>query len=68
MVADVSIGMRYIYLEDCQVCCKPNLLHCTAQILPAEYWRYRTTDVRPVALEFGNKVRFRLVKGPGFVV
>ncbi len=24
---DESAGLRQIYVEDCQVCCKPNLLH-----------------------------------------
>ena len=26
MVVDASNGMRQSYVEDCQVCCKPNLL------------------------------------------
>jgi hypothetical protein len=26
-VVDVSAGRRQNYIEDCQVCCKPNVLH-----------------------------------------
>jgi hypothetical protein len=26
-VVDASVGMRQSYVEDCQVCCKPNVLH-----------------------------------------
>ena len=25
-VVDASVGMRQSYVEDCQVCCKPNVL------------------------------------------
>ena len=26
---DASAGRRQTYIEDCQVCCKPNVLHIT---------------------------------------
>jgi hypothetical protein len=26
-VGDPSAGMKQTYIEDCQVCCKPNVLH-----------------------------------------
>jgi len=26
-VVDPSAGMKQTYIEDCQVCCKPNVLH-----------------------------------------
>ncbi len=26
-VVDESAGRRQVYVEDCQVCCKPNVLH-----------------------------------------
>ncbi|PYX84026.1 MAG: CPXCG motif-containing cysteine-rich protein [Acidobacteria bacterium] len=26
---DASAGLHQVYVEDCQVCCKPNVLHVT---------------------------------------
>jgi len=29
VVVDVTGGMNQVYVEDCQVCCRPNRLHIT---------------------------------------
>ena len=29
VLVDVSGGIKQEYVEDCQVCCRPNLLHIT---------------------------------------
>jgi Cysteine-rich CPXCG len=34
---DPSAGTRQNYVEDCQVCCKPNLLHVTWDMSAGEY-------------------------------
>ncbi len=34
---DSSAGMHQSYVEDCQVCCKPNVLHVTWDMSQAEY-------------------------------
>jgi hypothetical protein len=34
---DVSAGRRQSYIEDCQVCCKPNILHITWDMEEEEY-------------------------------
>jgi hypothetical protein len=34
---DSSAGMRQQYVEDCQVCCKPNILHVSWDISAGEY-------------------------------
>jgi hypothetical protein len=34
---DFSAGMRQQYAEDCQVCCKPNILHVSWDISAGEY-------------------------------
>jgi len=36
-LVDVSAGMRQSYVEDCQVCCKPNLLEVTWDMSAQEY-------------------------------
>jgi hypothetical protein len=34
---DSSAGTRQEYIEDCQVCCKPNLLRVSWDMSAAEY-------------------------------
>ena len=34
---DVSAGMRQSYVEDCQVCCKPNVLEVSWDMSAGEY-------------------------------
>jgi len=34
---DESAGRRQNYVEDCQVCCKPNLLHVEYQVASEEF-------------------------------
>jgi hypothetical protein len=34
---DFSAGMRQQYVEDCQVCCKPNILHVSWDMSAGEY-------------------------------
>jgi Cysteine-rich CPXCG len=34
---DSSAGTKQTYVEDCQVCCKPNVLHLTWDKSAAEY-------------------------------
>ncbi len=34
---DSSAGTRQQYVEDCQVCCKPNILHVSWDISASEY-------------------------------
>ena len=34
---DSSAGMRQQYVEDCQVCCKPNVLHLSWDMSAGEY-------------------------------
>ena len=34
---DSSGGLRQSYVEDCQICCKPNLLHVTWDARSGEY-------------------------------
>jgi len=34
---DPSAGMRQHYVEDCQTCCKPNLLHVEWDMSSGEY-------------------------------
>jgi hypothetical protein len=34
---DSSAGMRQSYVEDCQVCCKPNVLRVTWDMSQGEY-------------------------------
>jgi hypothetical protein len=34
---DSSAGMRQQYVEDCQVCCKPNILHVGWDMSTGEY-------------------------------
>jgi hypothetical protein len=34
---DFSAGMRQQYGEDCQVCCKPNILHVSWDMSAGEY-------------------------------
>lgn len=34
---DSSAGMRQEYVEDCQVCCKPNILHVSWDMSAGEY-------------------------------
>jgi hypothetical protein len=34
---DSSAGTRQQYVEDCQVCCKPNILHVSWDISAGEY-------------------------------
>jgi hypothetical protein len=34
---DSSAGMRQQYVEDCQVCCKPNILHVNWDTSAGEY-------------------------------
>ncbi|HEX7284873.1 MAG TPA: CPXCG motif-containing cysteine-rich protein [Candidatus Angelobacter sp.] len=36
-VVDTSAGTSQSYVEDCQVCCKPNVLHVTWDRSAAEY-------------------------------
>jgi len=36
-VVDASAGMRQSYVEDCQVCCKPNVLQIEWDMLAGEY-------------------------------
>ena len=36
-VVDDSAGLRQAYVEDCQVCCKPNLLHISWDRGTGEY-------------------------------
>jgi hypothetical protein len=36
-VVDDSAGSRQAYVEDCQVCCKPNLLHISWDRGTGEY-------------------------------
>jgi hypothetical protein len=37
-VVDESAGSRQSYVEDCQVCCKPNVLQIQWDISGEEYW------------------------------
>lgn len=37
-VVDVSAGSRQAYVEDCQVCCKPNLLRVEYDASSQEYF------------------------------
>jgi hypothetical protein len=39
-VVDESAGGRQRYIEDCQVCCKPNLLSVTWDSAVGEYFAY----------------------------
>ena len=39
-VVDTSAGMKQNYVEDCQVCCKPNLLRVEWDISAGEYTIY----------------------------
>ena len=34
---DSSAGMRQQYVEDCQICCKPNILHVSWDMAAGEY-------------------------------
>jgi hypothetical protein len=34
---DESAGRRQSYVEDCQVCCKPNLLHIEYDVASQEF-------------------------------
>jgi len=34
---DSSAGRKQSYIEDCQVCCKPNMLHITWDVSAGEY-------------------------------
>jgi len=34
---DFSAGIQQDYIEDCQVCCKPNVLHITWDMSAREY-------------------------------
>ena len=34
---DFSAGIQQDYVEDCQVCCKPNVLHITWDMSAREY-------------------------------
>jgi hypothetical protein len=34
---DDSAGVRQSYVEDCQVCCKPNVLHISWDMPAEEY-------------------------------
>jgi len=34
---DVSAGSRQSYVEDCQICCKPNVLQIVWDVSAAEY-------------------------------
>jgi hypothetical protein len=36
-VVDSSAGSKQNYVEDCQVCCKPNVLHVSWDMSAAEY-------------------------------
>jgi hypothetical protein len=36
-VVDPSAGMKQTYVEDCQVCCKPNVLKITWDVSAGEY-------------------------------
>jgi hypothetical protein len=36
-VVDSSAGSKQNYIEDCQVCCKPNVLHVSWEMSSAEY-------------------------------
>ena len=35
---DESAGSRQSYVEDCQVCCKPNLLRVEYDLATGEFW------------------------------
>lgn len=35
---DASAGRRQTYIEDCQVCCKPNLLHVEYDSSSGEFY------------------------------
>lgn len=37
-VVDESAGSRQSYVEDCQVCCKPNVLQILWNVSAEEYW------------------------------
>jgi hypothetical protein len=37
ITADSSAGRQQRYVEDCQVCCKPNVLHLTWDASAGEY-------------------------------
>jgi hypothetical protein len=37
---DSSAGSKQNYIEDCQVCCKPNVLHVSWDMSAAEYVIY----------------------------
>jgi Cysteine-rich CPXCG len=37
-VVDESAGSRQSYVEDCQVCCKPNVLQILWDVSGEEYW------------------------------
>ncbi len=39
-VVDSSAGSKQNYVEDCQVCCKPNVLHVSWDMSAAEYVIY----------------------------
>jgi hypothetical protein len=34
---DDSAGRRQSYIEDCQVCCKPNVLHIECELTTGEF-------------------------------
>jgi hypothetical protein len=36
-VVDESAGSRQTYVEDCQVCCKPNILHIGFDLSAQEF-------------------------------
>jgi Cysteine-rich CPXCG len=36
-LVDTSAGAQQSYVEDCQVCCRPNVLHITWDMAAAEY-------------------------------
>jgi len=39
-MVDSSAGMQQNYIEDCQVCCKPNVLRVTWDMFASEYAIY----------------------------
>ena len=39
-MVDSSAGMQQSYIEDCQVCCKPNVLRVTWDMFASEYAIY----------------------------
>ena len=36
-MVDASAGSRQSYIEDCQVCCKPNVLHIEYDLAGQEF-------------------------------